>query len=245
MRLAFLILVIPLLALAKNYTTSFPVDENPISEGGNWINGMSTGVVWSNCAVTSGLLHGTQVSGSPNFSDSTALLTGTWGATQSVSAVAHYISQSGNIQEVEVRLRSTLTANSCTGYECLISLNNSDAYLQIVRWNGPFGSFDLLQALPIPHPTGDFTYEGNITNNIITVKTNGVVACTADITSIGGTVYSSGNPGAGFYVQGSSTSGNFGFTSLTATDGQPAPPANNGPVVVAGAATFGNVKVAP
>src|SRR5438046_7973905 len=34
-------------AIAESYTTNFPLTENPISEGGNWINGLTNGIDWS------------------------------------------------------------------------------------------------------------------------------------------------------------------------------------------------------
>jgi hypothetical protein len=70
---------------AKSYTTSFLLTENPISEGGNWINGKAVGLDWANVQTTPGLAFGTET-GSGGYDDSTALLTGSWGADQHVKA---------------------------------------------------------------------------------------------------------------------------------------------------------------
>jgi hypothetical protein len=74
-------------AIAATYTTTFPQTENPISEGGNWINGLTNGIDWADVATTPGKAFGTQTVNSPNYSDSTALLTGSWGPTQTLQAV--------------------------------------------------------------------------------------------------------------------------------------------------------------
>ena len=51
-------------------------------------------------------------------------------------------SASSVFEEVELRLRTTITPHSITGYEvnCSVSTNSSNNYLQIVRWNGALGS---------------------------------------------------------------------------------------------------------
>ena len=71
------------------YTTNFaspPAPENPISEGGNWINGGATGLEWGNVQTSAGLAFGTIVNGAPPSNDSTAVLTGTWGPNQTAQA---------------------------------------------------------------------------------------------------------------------------------------------------------------
>ena len=40
--------------------------------------------------------------------------------------------------ELELRFRSAISAHSCTGYECYLSLNNG---ITVVRWNGARGDF--------------------------------------------------------------------------------------------------------
>ena len=41
-------------AVAKTYTTNFPLMENPISEGGNWVNGQAVGLDWTDIRTTPG-----------------------------------------------------------------------------------------------------------------------------------------------------------------------------------------------
>ena len=61
----------------NTYTTNFPLTENPMSEGGKWMEGKTVGIDWGNISTTPGLAIGT--AGPKRFADATALLTGTWG----------------------------------------------------------------------------------------------------------------------------------------------------------------------
>ncbi len=82
------ILLLAAVAVAQTYTTHFPLTENPISEGGKWINGGVVGLDWTNVQTTPGFAFGTMpgTAGSPGFADSWALLSGTWGPDQTAQA---------------------------------------------------------------------------------------------------------------------------------------------------------------
>ena len=58
-----LALVASVSALAGPYSTSFPLTETPISEGGNWINGQTVGLDWKNVNTKPGLAYGADASG--------------------------------------------------------------------------------------------------------------------------------------------------------------------------------------
>jgi len=211
-------------ANARIYTTDFAQTENPISEGGNWINGATVGLDWADVSTTPGRAIGLE-SGSTGYDDATALLTGTWGSNQTAMATVFTTNRmSGNVyEEVEIRLRSSLTPLSCTGYEVLFSLKpDSNCYVQIVRWNGPLGDFTYVAATGgsqfILH-TGD-KVSGSISNKMITAYINGIPVLMGTDTN-----YSSGNPGIGIFIQGAAgVNGDYGFTSFTATDGAASPP---------------------
>jgi hypothetical protein len=200
-------------AIAKTYTTSFPLTENPIAEGGNWINGGTVGLDWTNVRVTPGLALGTQASG--GFDDSTALLTGAWGPTQTVSAVVNIVgSDSGSFEEVELRVRSSLSAHSCTGYEMNYSVKASGTYCQIVRWNGALGDWTQLDGRTIAAlHTGDIV-KATAVGNTLTTYINGVPQF-----SVTDSTFPTGNPGIGFYASGDGSIANYGFSSFVATDG--------------------------
>jgi hypothetical protein len=219
-------------SVAGTYTTSFSLAQNPISEGGRWINGKTVGLDWANIATQPGLAFGTEP-GSGMYDDSTAILTGTWGSNQTASARVHIGTRAGGgtFKEVEIRLRSSLSAHSCTGYEINFSMDSgAGAYTQIIRWNGPLGNFTPLDA------RGGSQYQINegdevkavISGNTITTYIRG-----QQVLQVTDSTFSSGSPGMGFYLQGSG-SNDFGFTSFSATDGSVAA-SNQPPIAVASA----------
>ena len=67
------------------YSTTFALTENPISEGGNWVNGKAVGLDWANVSITPGLAVGNETG--PNLSDATAVLqTMNWAPDQKATA---------------------------------------------------------------------------------------------------------------------------------------------------------------
>jgi hypothetical protein len=201
-------------APAESYSTTFPLTENPISEGVNWINGGTVGLDWYNVATTPGLAFGTQPSGGFGYDDSTALLTGTWGPTQTVSAVVHIVNaDNGQFEEVELRLRSSISAHSCTGYEFNFGVKSGDPYAQIVRWNGALGNWTGLDGRTVAPITNGTVVKATAVNNTLTTYINGVA-----IFSVTDSTFPTGNPGIGFYLAGDGFGSNYGFSSFNATD---------------------------
>jgi len=204
--------------LGRVYTTTFPLTENPISENANWINGQTLGLDWHDVSTTPELAIGHQ-SGS-SYTDGTALLTGNWGPTQTVEAVVHTVNPKESCyQEVEMRLRSTLSAHRCTGYELSFKATTSaNAYLIIVRWNGPLGDFTYLKnttGAQFGIAEGD-TIKATIVGNVITAYLNGIPVGTATDST-----YTTGSPGMGFNLETGDascigTNGDYGFTRFTA-----------------------------
>jgi hypothetical protein len=216
--------------LAGTYTTTFGGSgENPISESGYWINGKTVGLDWSDCAITNHMVFGAQTDAGPDgnsVNDSTAILTGAWGPTQSVSGTV-YFDRSGtlnnNYVEIELRLRSSISAHSCTGYEINYSANVlpfRSGYIYIVRWNGPFNDFTGIGnggivSTQVDLHTGD-VIGATINNATIRAYING----TNFLTAIDSNPFTDGSPGLGFDLWGDfSQRVNYGFTSFTATDG--------------------------
>jgi hypothetical protein len=199
------------------YKTSFPLTESPISERGNWINGKSVGLDWADVATTPGRAYGLE-SGSNGYDDSVALLTGSWGPDQTVQATVYATNQSDRIwEEVELRLRSSLSAHSATGYEINFRCSKTkEAYSEIVRWNGPLGSFTYLQQLKGAQygvADGDVV-QATIQGNVITTYINGVQKGRATDNA-----YATGQPGIGFFLKGpSGANRDYGFTAFMASD---------------------------
>jgi hypothetical protein len=226
--LAILLLTLPL--FGRSYTTSFaspPAPENPISEGSNWINGKATGLDWNNIKTTAGFAQTAQTLSASGFDDGTALVTGTWGPDQTVTITAKGPSSLGGTQEVEIRLRSTMTAHNSTGYE----VDFTKGGLALVRWNGPgpFTStccFTQLATANTVWQNGD-VLKATIIGTVITVYRNGTQVLTHDTAgdtaptdgSGGAARYSTGLPGFGIDINSATASTDFGITSFTATDG--------------------------
>jgi PKD repeat protein len=215
--------------LANSYTTSFPLTENPISEGGNWVTGQSAGGnLWGDVRSTPGKAFG--VSEPTLYGDPTAILTGTWGTTQTVTIVANIPTPpSACCHEIEVRLLSKISPSNINGYEILISAATSQPYIQLIRWNGPNGDFTGIDSLtPATAVANGDVLVGTATvvGNTVTFsfKRNGTLqtfnTCHCTNPSDSGTLaVLTGNPGFGFYDNIDNNWANFGIGSFTATDG--------------------------
>jgi hypothetical protein len=204
------------------YTTNFAAVESPISEGGRWVNGGTNGLDWSDVWSTGGKGIGRQTGAS--YTDATALLTGTWSANQQGTAT---VFTSGTVSEecypeVELRLRSTISAHVNRGYEISFKVSQSgSAYLIIVRWNGPLGDFTyLLKSIGAQYgvKNGDII-SAKVVGNVITAYKNGVVMGSASDNT-----YADGAPGMGFNLATAPTgcagsNDKYGYTQFSATDG--------------------------
>jgi len=213
----------------QNYSTNFAVAEDPISEGGRWLDGHTVGLDWTDVATLPGLAFGTESgteAGDRSYDDSVALLSGSWGPDQTIEATVYSINQNDrDLEEVELRLRSTLAAHASTGYEILFRcLKTSAGYASIVRWDGPLGRFTYLvqeQGSQFGVTDGDVV-KATIVKNVITAYVNG-----APLMRATDSTYSSGNPGIAFWLRrgrgwrawlwgGAANKTDFGFTSVVA-----------------------------
>ena len=237
-RLLLLLFLSPLGLLAQvptpntNYQTNFPLTQNPISEGGNWLNGNTNGGgKWGNVQTTPGMVFGTvESAGCPGTAtlcnDNTAVLTGTWQSTQMAMATVRIANSSGltsGAHEVELRLRSTINATgggTNSGYEINCSVNTGNPYVQIVRWNGALGSFSLLnsQSPGSACANGDVLAATAIGSTISVYKSSGGGSL-ALIFSVTDSTFSGGSPGVGFFNNNDTNQSFFGFSNFTAWDG--------------------------
>lgn len=194
---------------APEYLYSAPVvtTEKPIS--GKWISG-SVGIDWSDVQTTPGLIFG--VSLPSKYADPTAILSGDWNPDQATRAVVHVgTTPTQCCHEVELRLRTTITPHSITGYEVICSLVPDHPYIQIVRWNGRLNDFAYL-----PKQASYFCKDGDVLTATVvgsnfTVGLNGQpVLTTMD------DKFRSGSPGVGFYDNVDNNWANFGFSEFDA-----------------------------
>jgi hypothetical protein len=196
--------------LVKSYSTHFPLNEDPISEGGRWLNGAKDGIDWYDVITKNGVAFGTVTKG--EYTDPTALLKGKWGKNQHGKGKVFSRNQTekGNGQEVEIRLRSALTRQNCTGYEVFWRcLKTPKAYVAIVRWNGKVRDWISLKnhrGAQYGVKDGD-TVEATIVGNVIKGYLNGLEMITATDDT-----YKEGSPGIGFNYGVGDTNGDFGFT---------------------------------
>lgn len=222
-----------------NYTTTFPLNEQPLSEAGKWVDGATTGLLWSDCGVTntSGGLHyayGLMAGPTPPYNDSIALLTGTWGPTQAIDFTL-YTSNTlstgvGQYEELEWGLRCTLSNNWFSGYfmDCLIATDSG--YFEAGAPNGSpysdpsniWNSWSGVNNYSAMILTNGSTIHAGITNATITVFFNGVQVANWTDTQGYGPTNGGGAPLIGFFhALANGDHGNsfdFGISSFHATD---------------------------
>lgn len=218
--------------LVRSYSSDFPAEEQPISEGGMWLNGKKDGVDWADVYTRPGLVYGgptrmenaefraeqgnaeeTGTAAAGDYDDPTAVLSGEWGPDQHGRGVVHSVNPTDEwFQEVQIRLRSSIEPHSCSGYEVFFRALKSDAaYAEIVRWNGAIGDWTSLERhegseYGVEH--GDVieaTIEGALIRGFINGK---------EVISVEDDRIADGAPGVGFNFGVGDTGPDTGFSSF-------------------------------
>jgi hypothetical protein len=217
----------------RSYRTNFGLDENPMSEGGLWLNGKKDGIDWADVITKGGHAFGsvtrmavaerraeqaTLGAGSAegslpegDYDDPTAVLSGEWGRNQHARGRVFSRNPTNEyFQEVEIRLRSEIKPNWCSGYEVFFRcLKTEEGYAEIVRWNGKVGDFTSLRKLigaEYGVEDGD-EIEAHIVGDHIRGIVNG-----REIISATDGAFASGSPGIGFNFFVGNTNVDHGFT---------------------------------
>lgn len=211
---------------AASYSTNFDGTENPLSEGGRWSN-----ITGNRAAVrsSSGYAYGTQT-GSNNYDDSFALLSGTFpDAVLTASAVIKLISPdtvSGDSHEAELLFKFSQTSGGIAkGYECLLGYAGTGIYCGIAKWLGPNTDinqfYDITTSASAPGSLSD----GDVFSVVCTVSggnvsfvgsVNGSQIMTGLDTGQDGTSpYVTGQPGIGFFRRPGGTATEYGFNSYS------------------------------
>jgi hypothetical protein len=213
---------IPALASAARYVTRFDRTENPIDEGGRWVNGGETGLDWHDAKSVNGVAHATALSGVKHrYDDSIAVLKSVFSADQyaqgTVFRSAAYSPPSKH--EIELLLRFEIRPHSARGYEVLWG---HDGDFAIVRWNGHLGDFTVLAGSGRPALGGRGLGPGRaldgdvlraeISGNVIRVyKNRGLVfVAPPDAT------WTTGQPGLGFWPISGSVPQRYGWKAYEA-----------------------------
>jgi hypothetical protein len=186
-------------ATIGNYTTDFPLTENPISESGKWINSGANGGGRSNVQSASGLAFGTQIERpAPGliYNDSIALMTGTWSADQTVTVTLHEATTSDTCcAEGEIWIRGTMDGGKMMGYEMSFSILRDPDYYHMATWLGK----DFAKGTFARSALGRTLHDGDVikvtaVGNAFTLYVNSIEIARGKDSS-----YKSGNPGIGFY----------------------------------------------
>jgi RNA polymerase sigma factor (sigma-70 family) len=200
---------------ASTYSTNFRLTENPISEGGIWVRGGVEGLDWNNPKTASG--HATASVAASRYNDCIAHPNRpSFHADQYAQGtvyLANGYTGNGGKHGVELLLRFSISAHDAHGYEVLWGTSGG---ISVVRWNGPPGNFTSLWEGPAPKPADGDVLRAEIAGRTISVYRNGSRIATIDVTSQGGTVWSAGQPGIGFWPVDGAIPENFGWKSFEA-----------------------------
>jgi len=214
---------------STGFSTNFPVIENPISQGGSWLNGLVDGVDWHNMKTTANGAVGSSDTFylTSRVADNIAHIktsVKTFTPAQFATAVAYKLAGytgNGGSHECELLLRFSISANVARGYECSIGQNPSGTYAFIVRWNGPIANYTTLKDpgsgigsyvnVPTTLANGDVLYAEITAGNVITLKQN-----TRVLLTVIDNTWASGQAGMGTWPVDGAITGNQGWSSYQA-----------------------------
>lgn len=195
-----------------SFTTTFPLNQNPLSSPWYRTDANSTAF-----RSSGGIAFGTQT-GSGGFDDSQAAVSGLAFINRSIEIVVfRSASISSTNHELEICDRNIETSSTTKKYEVLF---NKDGGFNFVKWLGgrTFNDFRVLDPISgpaslSPPQTGDKlratffnlsgAQAGQVELNAYYTPFGGaetLVARTIDNGSVGGAAYTSGDPGIGSYI---------------------------------------------
>lgn len=200
------------------YSTTFSLNENPISDGGVWTHNPSN--IWQKIQTTGG--NAIAANYTEDVDDAYAYL-GNW-PTNDYDIVATVLYGGLNAGEAELLLRVSDSPTSVRAYEFLY---NTAGSWQLVRWNGPHNDYTVI------HPGGGTPGAGNgaqIRATIVGTKISLFWRASASAGSwatllsnftdpgTSGAPISTGKPGMAIYVHASSGNrGYIGFQDYSVT----------------------------
>lgn len=185
-------------AQAGTFTTAFPATENPISQGGIWLNGLTDGLDWNDIQTVAGHAYSAAFdTASGGVSDGICNLKRSFLACTrkqfSAGTVFRAVGYNPNVaHEIAVYVNMTIdpAGHSVTGYEFYRGSGGTTA---LIRWEGPWNTFTAIGTNTIPAPAdGDVQRIENDGAGNLTCYVNGVPYIT-----VLDTTWTGGNPGIG------------------------------------------------
>jgi hypothetical protein len=208
---------------SRSHSTTFPLTENPISEGGAWTGG-DIFIGRTDVQTGNGNVYGTMINfDGANYMDSCAHLQG-FGANHSITATI-YNNGATNGLEIELLLRADITSQHSFAYEldCYWT-GHGIALVRLDQTTANRNAFAILRNY-VPNETpfnnGDQVY-GSIVGTVITCRYKRTGGSWSTIftydTAPNGTKHSTGNPGVGFWNEtgSSANNGKFAFSDFLA-----------------------------
>jgi len=192
-------------AFPSRYVTRFDRTENPLSEGGRWLNGKAAGLDWHDAKSVGGVAQASALSGiSHRYDDSIAALSGTFAPDQYAQGTVFRSPGYSPLSkhEIELLLRFQISEHRARGYEVLWG---HDGDFAIVRWNGRLGDFTIVAEKTRPElgghgPGPGIAVDGDvlraeIAGDVIKVYKNGGLVFVGPPNP----TWTTGQPGLGFW----------------------------------------------
>lgn len=212
-----------------DFSTTFSATENPISEGGIWLNGQTDGGDWHDCLTTSGRCVGAADNFASRYADDIACLKTSYRAfnaaqwAQATLYLSGGYTGGGGSHECELLLRWALSSGVARGYEAAIGIRPTGTYAFIVRWNGSLGDYTALwdpggslgsyTNTPTAMADGDVMRAEISAGGVISLRQNGIL-----LGSVTDSTWTGGQPGMGFWPVDGATAGSMGWSDFSAGD---------------------------
>jgi hypothetical protein len=126
------------LANLPSFYTTFPADENPISEGGAWTKAANA---WQSIRTSGGNALAAAYSNQTGHTDDAYAYLQNWAGGDNYRITATVYWPSGNAGEVEILFRLSDDASNVFCYE---TLHNVSGSMQLVRWKGPLDQYEVV-----------------------------------------------------------------------------------------------------
>ena len=178
---------------SHSYSTTFPIDEDPISENGAW---SAIASPWLRVRSVGGIAKAAAyVTG---YNDNYAILAD-FGPDVEITATV-YVAGGPPFGEILLLARMAHTATTLRGYEFLY---DGDGNIQLVRWNGGFGDFTPIGGEgSSPGPLADNDQiRMRVVGDTITAFHRRPPADWVQIGQIADATFADGQPGLGFFVR--------------------------------------------